>query len=42
MKEYQKPIIEIILIDESDIVTTSGGIDFGDEENEPTIDIGDL
>ncbi len=42
MKEYQKPKIEFFIIDEDDIITTSGGIDYGDEENEPTIDVGDL
>lgn len=42
MKEYQKPKIIIVLIDDMDIVTTSNEFDFGDEENEPMVDVGDL
>ena len=33
MKEYQKPIIEILIINEEDIVTTSG---------EPEVDVNDF
>lgn len=42
MKDYQKPKIIIILISDVDIVTTSGELDFGDEENEPMVDLGDF
>ncbi len=33
MKEYQKPVIEILIINEEDIVTTSG---------EPEVDVNDF
>ena len=33
MKEYQKPIIELLIINEEDIVTTSG---------EPEVDVNDF
>ena len=33
MKEYQKPIIEILIINEKDIITTSG---------EPEVDVNDF